>query len=184
MCCTTKARIAYALRELMRERPTQKITVQDIMERTGMKRQSFYYHFQDVHQVLSWEVDRQLFHNVEFSPEQSYDEWCQSVMEELDSNAWFYRRAFELLGSQQTAERFRKIVQPQVCRLMLSEPFPKEQQLSEEEVCAVDFFSRALCGELMQRVVNSRASERERSQRCICMMGSLIHQNASMMMEC
>lgn len=184
MCCTTKARIAGALRELMRERPTQKITVQDIMERAGMKRQSFYYHFQDVHQVLSWEVDRQLFHTAVFDPKQGYDEWCQSVMKELDGNAWFYRRAFGLLGSQETVERFRKIVQPQVCRLILSEPFPKERLLSEEEACAVDFFSRALCGELMQRVMNNQASERERSQRCICMMGNLIHQNASMMIRC
>ena len=50
----TKQRIAAALRQLMQERPLRKITVQDLMDRTQMKRQSFYYHFQDIRDVLAW----------------------------------------------------------------------------------------------------------------------------------
>ena len=48
MCCNTKLKIARALRELMCQRPLSKITVQDLMESAQMKRQSFYYHFQDI----------------------------------------------------------------------------------------------------------------------------------------
>ena len=48
MCCDTKQKIAQALRQLMLERPLKKITVQDLMDRTQMKRQTFYYHFQDI----------------------------------------------------------------------------------------------------------------------------------------
>ena len=49
MCCNTKEKIALAVKELMRQKSIRKITVQDIMEETGMKRQSFYYHFQDLY---------------------------------------------------------------------------------------------------------------------------------------
>ena len=45
----------------MQERPFHKITVQDLMNQANMKRQSFYYHFQDIYEVLEWEVDRCLF---------------------------------------------------------------------------------------------------------------------------
>ena len=54
MCCDTKQKIAQALRQLMLERPLKKITVQDLMERTQMKRQTFYYHFQDIYDVLAY----------------------------------------------------------------------------------------------------------------------------------
>ena len=52
MCCNTKEKIALAVKELMRQKSIRKITVQDIMEETGMKRQSFYYHFQDIPALL------------------------------------------------------------------------------------------------------------------------------------
>ena len=52
MCCNTKEKIALAVKELMRQKSIRKITVQDIMEETGMKRQSFYYHFQDVPDLI------------------------------------------------------------------------------------------------------------------------------------
>jgi len=52
MCCNTKEKIALAVKELMRQKSIRKITVQDIMEETGMKRQSFYYHFQDLYAVI------------------------------------------------------------------------------------------------------------------------------------
>ena len=54
MCCDTKQKIAQALRQLMLERPLKKITVQDLMERTQMKRQTFYYHFDDIYDLLKW----------------------------------------------------------------------------------------------------------------------------------
>lgn len=176
MCCATKPRIAEALRELLRERPLQKITVQDIMNRTGMKRQSFYYHFQDVNQVLEWEVDRQLFQRMAFCWEQSYDEWCLSVLEELNSNAWFYRHAFSALNPDGLLRRYSEAIRPQICRLVAGEPFPEEGSLTEEEECAVDFFGRALCSELMGQVLDGNEGNRTRSQRCIHLLGRMIPQ--------
>ena len=54
-----------ALRQLMLERPLKKITVQDLMDRTQMKRQTFYYHFQDIYDVLVWICRRQLVEPLE-----------------------------------------------------------------------------------------------------------------------
>ena len=41
MCNNTKQKIAQALRQLMAQTPFQKITVGNLMDVTGMKRQSF-----------------------------------------------------------------------------------------------------------------------------------------------
>ena len=56
MCTDTKGRIAEAVEQMMQTRPVCKITVQSVMEQTQMKRQSFYYHYQDIYSVLEWIV--------------------------------------------------------------------------------------------------------------------------------
>ncbi|MDD2969568.1 MAG: TetR family transcriptional regulator, partial [Lachnospiraceae bacterium] len=41
---TTKNAIAYAFKELLLEKPINKITINDIAEKCEINRQTFYYH--------------------------------------------------------------------------------------------------------------------------------------------
>ena len=51
---TTKKAIAYALKELLLEKPISKVTVQDIADRCEINRQTFYYHFTDIIDLVEW----------------------------------------------------------------------------------------------------------------------------------
>ncbi len=51
---TTKIAIAYALKELVQEKALNKITIQDIADKCGINRQTFYYHFQDIIDLVRW----------------------------------------------------------------------------------------------------------------------------------
>lgn len=51
---TTKLAIAYAFKELLLEKPLNKITVGDIAEKCDMNRQTFYYHFHDILELTEW----------------------------------------------------------------------------------------------------------------------------------
>ena len=44
---TTKKAIYYALKELLKEQPFNKITINDIAKQSNINRQTFYYHFID-----------------------------------------------------------------------------------------------------------------------------------------
>ena len=48
----TKWKLAEALKKLMKEKSLHKITIQDIVEESGLTRQSFYYHFHDIVKTL------------------------------------------------------------------------------------------------------------------------------------
>lgn len=48
----TKLAIQQAFLRLLSQRPITKITVKDIVEECGINRNSFYYHFQDLPQLL------------------------------------------------------------------------------------------------------------------------------------
>ena len=50
----TKHALASALKELMAQKPIDKITIHDITERCGIRRQNFYYHFEDVYDLMRW----------------------------------------------------------------------------------------------------------------------------------
>ena len=50
----TKKAIAASLKNLLKEKKLNKITVQDIADDCGINRQTFYYHFQDVYDLVEW----------------------------------------------------------------------------------------------------------------------------------
>lgn len=50
----TKRALAAALKQLMSEKPLQKISVGDICETCSMNRKSFYYHFKDKYDLVNW----------------------------------------------------------------------------------------------------------------------------------
>lgn len=68
---TTKKAIAGALKELMEEKPISKITVGDIADRCGINRQTFYYHFQDIPDLVEWicivEADEAIENNKDYA---------------------------------------------------------------------------------------------------------------------
>ena len=51
---TTKRVIAYAFKELLLEKPINKITVSDIAEKCDINRQTFYYHFHDIIELTEY----------------------------------------------------------------------------------------------------------------------------------
>ena len=50
----TKRAIATGLKELVDEKPFNKISIRDITEKCGLNRQTFYYHFQDKYELVNW----------------------------------------------------------------------------------------------------------------------------------
>ena len=82
MATGTKEALAAALRQMMTVKPIEKVTVKDIVEICGVNRQTFYYHFDDVDDLLEW-VFEQEFDRV-FPSEVVYDHWMEDMMGYFD----------------------------------------------------------------------------------------------------
>lgn len=54
MSQTTKRALAASLKKLLTEKTLDKITVIDIVEDCEVNRQTFYYHFQDIYDLIDW----------------------------------------------------------------------------------------------------------------------------------
>ena len=60
-----KAQVYDALKEILRERELDKVTVRELAERCGISRQGFYYHFQDIADVFKWKISLELERGME-----------------------------------------------------------------------------------------------------------------------
>ena len=50
----TKRALAASLKRLLAEKPLSKITISDITDDCGINRMTFYYHFQDIYDLIEW----------------------------------------------------------------------------------------------------------------------------------
>ena len=50
----TKRVLAASLKKLLKQTPLDKITIQDLVNEAEVSRKTFYYHFQDIYDLLEW----------------------------------------------------------------------------------------------------------------------------------
>ncbi len=50
----TKRALEASLKKLLLKKPLDKITISDIADDCGMNRMTFYYHFQDIYDLIDW----------------------------------------------------------------------------------------------------------------------------------
>lgn len=106
----TKRALAEALKELMEEKPFEKITIGDICERCEMNRKSFYYHFKDKYDLVNWIFDTELTATVHMK---EYDDtWLlfTDVCRFFYDNRSFYRKALCIRGQNSFFEHFRELL--------------------------------------------------------------------------
>lgn len=78
MASFTKEALGAALKKVMAQKPINKITVKDLVEICGVNRQTFYYHFNDVYDLLEWVFEEDA--NRVLPKEVKYDNWQEDVM--------------------------------------------------------------------------------------------------------
>lgn len=59
MSQTTKRALSASLKALLSQRCLDNITVKDIVEDCEVNRQTFYYHFQDIYDLLRWTFEQE-----------------------------------------------------------------------------------------------------------------------------
>lgn len=148
MCgSTTKQRIGAALRQLMNERPFDKITVQNLMDATSMKRQSFYYHFRDTRDVLLWLFRQELVEPL-LRSELDFVDWAMLALELVDKDRSFYRKLLSAVHPDFIREIGTQVLWSRTCHLVYGAG--QTTALSAEQRYVVEFFVQALLEQFLR----------------------------------
>ena len=81
MSQTTKRALAASLKKLLATKPLGKITVIDIVNDCEVNRQTFYYHFQDINDLLEWLIMNEAAEAL--GDNKTYDTWQQGFIKIL-----------------------------------------------------------------------------------------------------
>lgn len=73
----TKRDFANALKELLRKQPLNKVTVKQLLTVTNRSRPTFYYHFEDIPDLVRWTVKDEIISLLKESDE--YNHWDNGI---------------------------------------------------------------------------------------------------------
>lgn len=83
----TKKLLADSLKVCMRQKPLNKISIREIVEDCGVNRQTFYYHFKDIYDLVEWmfnqEAIRLLKENMSFL---TWEDSCLYLLRYIEKN--------------------------------------------------------------------------------------------------
>lgn len=144
----TKQAMAASLKQLMLQKPLDKVSIREIMEGCGMKRQNFYYHFEDIYGLLRW-----MFHKEVVEPLRRHEGvlfWQDGLLQlfrYLQENKAVCQCALRSLGRTLLKDLFMDEVDAMVSRvaMQLAAPFQWENKDRELEML-IRFYVIALSG--------------------------------------
>ncbi len=144
----TRRAISEALKALMLQKPLDKITIGEIMDACGMRRQHFYYYFTDIYHLLRWTFEEEA---LQLRREQSGDLPWQEGLLQLFHYIADHRAiclcALDSLGREYLKQLFETdisgIVRRTVDRLAWENGFPENAAMEDT---AVRFLTLALAG--------------------------------------
>jgi probable dihydroxyacetone kinase regulator len=95
----TKKALAHSLKQLMEHTPLNKISVKHLVDHCGVNRQTFYYHFQDIFDLLGWIYKTEAVESI--AEYRSYSTWTDGfyrIFCYIESNKAFCCNTLDSLG--------------------------------------------------------------------------------------
>lgn len=99
MSNNTKQLLAQSLKKLMSKTSLDHITVKDLVADCGVNRQTFYYHFQDIYELLGWVFKSEALESI--NNYKTYDTWqlgFLKIFQYVEQNRCFCVSTFHSLG--------------------------------------------------------------------------------------
>ena len=103
----TKHTLATTFKKLLEKEPFSKITVSEIVENCGYNRKTFYYHFEDIYDLLRWTFENETIDILRAKKKNiSLEEAVTFFIDYADKNRTAINSAFESIGY----ERLKHII--------------------------------------------------------------------------
>ncbi len=144
----TKKAIVEATLRLAQSRPISKITVRDIVEECGITRNTFYYHFHDIYEVLEDVIDSK-FDALEGSWGTDYDSSTKELLDFCAEHKKILFNLYRAIGHEALAGYLRRRIHAILMERLHAENAP--YGASEADLALIcSFYEEALTGLLLR----------------------------------
>ena len=98
----TKKALEASLKKMMLKKPLAKITIRDITDDCGISRMTFYYHFQDIYDLIEWSCIEDATQALQ--GKKTYDTWSEGLLQVFEAvleNKPFVMNAYRCISREQ-----------------------------------------------------------------------------------
>lgn len=145
----TKKALSLALKSLMASIPFEKITINDVTKEAGVSRNTFYYHFSDINELLEWTFDNEIVSGLESY--EDLDNWRNgllSVLNYTEDNRQFCLNTFHSINRDRLDIFLYNITYNMLISIMdqtYNENFLKQSL----KIDIADFYGRAIVAQVI-----------------------------------
>lgn len=172
MAQTTKKALAASLKKLLAEKPLDKITVIDIVEDCEVNRQTFYYHFKDIYDLVEWIYTSEATKVI--GDKKTYDTWQQGflrIFEYVLENKAFVINTYHSLSR----EHLERYLYNEVYILLIGVVEEKAAGMAvrdDDKAFIANFYKYAFVGLMLEWI---RTGMKEKPSSIIERLSTLIH---------
>ncbi|MCX7885043.1 MAG: TetR/AcrR family transcriptional regulator [Caloramator sp.] len=155
----TKKALADSLKKLLSHRAIDKITINDIVKDCGVNRQTFYYHFKDIYDLVDWIYTKEA--SKALGDKKSYDTWQQGFMNIFKyvlENKDFVRNTCHSLSR----EHLEKYLYNETYNLLIGVVEEKAKGMNvryEDKAFIAHFYKYAFVGLMLEWIDNGMKEE-------------------------
>lgn len=163
MSLKTKHSLAEALKNMMRTKKLSKITVSELITACNINRKTFYYHFQDIYDLLKWMLEQEAIEVVKnFDLIVNTEDAIRFVMEYAEKNDYIINGAFDTMGYEQIKRFFHNDFLSVVYESIQRWEKELDVQLDPKfKNFMVEFYTEASAGLLIEWVKNRKVLDKE-----------------------
>ncbi len=146
MSSLTERALAASLKKLLEKKTLDKITVKDITDACGVNRQTFYYHFHDVYDLVEWILmeEAEKFRS-QYEREEDLKVLVSKLTERLTENRSFIINTFYSVNRRQLEKFLQDLVRPALKNIAAG--YAEGRHISQEDQeFVVNIFDFALIG--------------------------------------
>lgn len=176
MSQTTKWALEASLKNLLAQKPLDKITIHDIATDCGINRMTFYYHFKDIYDLVEWSCVEDARKALE--GKKTYDTWQQGflqIFEAVLANKVFIQNVYHSVSREQVEIYLYKLTY----NLLIGVVEEKAENMNvreEDKQFIANFYKYAFVGLMLDWIKDGM---KENPQLIIDRLGLLIHGNVT-----
>ena len=146
----TKKALLSAFGELIEKKPFNKITITDITEKCGLNRMTFYYHFDNIYELMIWGLEMQMR---EVSKDYiNYENWKTGYLRvfyfALDRKNYI-KKIFQTIEQEHLVHYLNKIAERMVITVI--EDKIRDMELAEDD----KLFTAQVCAHVLVGILVS-----------------------------
>ena len=171
MANNTKQAIAQAYADLIAKKNIDRVTVKDVAEACGITRQTFYYHFQDLLDVIEWSMHRLTENMLKQSlQENNMEDALCAFLAAAHENRYIARKILDSQKRYQISSLIICSIRTWLTAMSQGGKFG-ESVLPENADFTIQFYTYAIAGVLLETVMNEETDNRAKAKQIVHLMG-------------